>query len=52
MKSLTAQFVEQILAVEYGSLPDAAIDMARQVTLDGLAVMVASTRYEAGVSYR
>jgi hypothetical protein len=38
-KTLTGQLVEQLLAVEYGALPPEAIDMAKQVTLDGLAVM-------------
>ena len=47
--SLTAQFVEQILAVEYRLLPDEAIDMARQVTLDGLAVMLAGATEPLGV---
>ncbi len=48
-ESLTAQFVEQILAVEYGFLPNEAIDMARQVTLDGLAVMLAGATEPLGV---
>src|SRR5476649_2631363 len=48
-KTLTEQFAEQILAVEYGSLPHAAIDMARQVTLDGLAVMLSGVTEPLGV---
>ena len=48
-RSLTEQFVEQILAVEYGSLPKEAIDMAKQVTLDGLAVMLAGATEPLGV---
>ncbi len=48
-KTLTEQFVEQILAVEYGSLPREAIDMAKQVTLDGFAVMLAGATEPLGV---
>lgn len=48
-RTLTEQFAEQILAVEYASLPAAAIDMARQVTLDGLAVMLAGATEPLGV---
>jgi aconitate decarboxylase len=48
-KTLTAQLVEQILAVEYGALPLEAIDMAKQVTLDGLAVMLAGATEPLGV---
>ena len=47
--TLTGQFVEQICALEYGSLPNEAIDMARQVTLDGLAVMLAGATEPLGV---
>ncbi len=47
--TLTAQFAEQILAVEYGFLPNEAIDMARQVTLDGLAVILAGATEPLGV---
>ncbi len=48
-KTLTEQLVEQILAVEYGSLPREAIDMSKQVTLDGLAVMLAGATEPLGV---
>ena len=47
--TLTEQFVDQILAVEYESLPAEAIDMARQVTLDGIAVMLAGATEPLGV---
>jgi aconitate decarboxylase len=48
-KTLTGQLVEQLLAVEYGALPPEAIDMAKQVTLDGLAVMLAGATEPLGV---
>ena len=47
--TLTAQFAEQILAVKYGFLPNEAIDMTRQVTLDGLAVILAGATEPLGV---
>ena len=36
--NLTGRFAECILALRYDTLPLQAIDMAKQVTLDGLAV--------------
>lgn len=48
-KTLTGQLVDQLLAVEYGALPPEAIDMAKQVTLDGLAVMLAGATEPLGV---
>src|SRR5476651_806771 len=48
-KTLTEQLVEQILAVEYDALPLEAIDMAKAVTLDGLAVMLAGANEPLGV---
>src|ERR1043166_2880749 len=47
--TLTQRLVEKIRAVEYRSLPPEAIDMARQVTLDGLAVMLAGATEPLGV---
>jgi 2-methylcitrate dehydratase PrpD len=48
-QTITSQLVEQLLAVEYGALPPEAIDMAKQVTLDGLAVMLAGATEPLGV---
>lgn len=47
--TLTEQFVDKVLAVNYRSLPQQAIDMARQVTLDGIAVMIAGATEPLGV---
>lgn len=47
--TLTGRFADGILGVRYDTLPDAAIDMARQVTLDGLAVMLAGATEPLGV---
>jgi 2-methylcitrate dehydratase PrpD len=38
MPTLTEQLIDKVLAVHYDMLPTAAIDMAKQVTLDGIAV--------------
>jgi aconitate decarboxylase len=47
--TLTERFVDCILAVDYDSLPAAAIDIARQVTLDGLAVTLAGSTEPLGL---
>jgi 2-methylcitrate dehydratase PrpD len=47
--SISAEFADKFLALDYSSLPDAAVDMARQVTLDGLGVIVAGTGEPSGV---
>lgn len=47
--TLTEQFVDKVLAVNYRSLPQAAIDMAKQVTLDGIAVTIAGATEPLGV---
>ena len=39
--TITSALVDKILALDYASLPPEAIDMAKAVTLDGLAVMIA-----------
>ncbi len=50
MKStLTEQFVDNVFALRYRDLPPAAIDIAKQVTLDGLAVMLAGATEPLGV---
>ena len=49
MATLTAQLIDKILAVEYDALPAAAIDMAKQVTLDGIAVMLAGATEPLGL---
>jgi aconitate decarboxylase len=47
--SITETLIDKILAVDYASLPPAAIDMAKAVTLDGLAVMLAGANEPLGV---
>jgi aconitate decarboxylase len=47
--SITEQFIDHVLAVDYDSLPQAAIDMAREVTLDGIAVILAGSTEPLGV---
>jgi aconitate decarboxylase len=48
-KTLTERLVEHVLAVRYEELPQAAIDMAKHVTLDGFAVMIAGSTEPLGV---
>lgn len=47
--TLTGRFVDQVLAVEYDALPPEAVDVAKQVTLDGIAVMLAGATEPLGV---
>jgi aconitate decarboxylase len=47
--TLTARLVDCMRAIEYATLPSAAIDVAKQVTLDGLAVMLAGATEPLGV---
>jgi aconitate decarboxylase len=47
--SITAALVDKVLALDYASLPPEAIDMAKAVTLDGLAVMIAGANEPLGV---
>ncbi|HTD89189.1 MAG TPA: MmgE/PrpD family protein [Burkholderiales bacterium] len=49
MPTLTAQLIDKVLAVKYDTLPAAAIDMAKQVTLDGIAVMLAGATEPLGL---
>lgn len=49
MTTLTEQFIDHVLAVRYDALPDAAIAMAREVTLDGIAVILAGATEPLGV---
>jgi len=49
MTTITEQFIDCVRAVSYDSLPPAAIDMARQVTLDGIAVILAGSTEPLGV---
>jgi 2-methylcitrate dehydratase PrpD len=49
MSTLTERLADHVLAVRYERIPAAAIDMARQVTLDGLAVMLAGATEPLGV---
>ena len=48
-ETITQRFVNEVLAIRYDTLPAEAIDMARQVTLDGLAVMLAGSTEPIGV---
>ena len=47
--TITAKLVEKVLALDYASLPPAAIDMAKAVTPDGLGVMLAGADEPLGV---
>src|SRR5512134_2633939 len=47
--TLTGELVDHVLAVRFEALPRAAIDMARHVALDGLAVMLAGATEPLGV---
>jgi aconitate decarboxylase len=47
--TITGQFVESLLAIRYDALPRAAIDIAKQVALDGLAVTLAGATEPLGV---
>jgi aconitate decarboxylase len=47
--NITALFAGKFLALNYRDLPAAAVDMARQVVLDGLGVMIAGAREPLGV---
>jgi aconitate decarboxylase len=49
MKTLTEKFVELVLEIRYDALPPQAIDIAKQVTLDGLAVTLAGATEPLGV---
>lgn len=47
--TITGALVEKVLAVDYDALPAAAVDMARQVALDGLGVTLAGSAEPLGV---
>src|SRR4051794_7906906 len=49
MKTLTEKFVELVLDIRYDALPPQAIEIAKQVTLDGLAVTLAGATEPLGV---
>ena len=49
MTTLTAALANQILGIRYESLPVEAIEIAKQVTLDGLAVTLAGATEPLGV---
>ncbi len=48
-QTLTGRLVDHVLSVRYDTLPSQAIDMAKHVTLDGLAVMLAGSTEPLGV---
>jgi aconitate decarboxylase len=48
-ESLTARFADCILGVRYDALPPEAINVARHVVLDGIAVMLAGSAEPLGV---
>ena len=48
-KTITGALIDKVLALDYPSLPPDAIDMAKAVTLDGLAVMLAGANEPLGV---
>ena len=47
--SVTERLVARLIATDYASLPADAVDMAKQVCLDGIAVMIAGAREPLGV---
>lgn len=47
--TLTGKLVERMSALSYDTLPQEAIDMAKQVALDGIAVMLAGVAEPLGV---
>ena len=47
--SLTAQLVEHVTALDYDTLPDAAVEMARHVVLDGVGVTLAGATEPLGL---
>ena len=47
--SITSELVDKLIATSYESLPAEAIDIAKQVCLDGIAVMIAGAREPLGV---
>ena len=49
MGTLTETLIDHVLAVRYDALTQAAIEMARYVTLDGIAVMLAGSTEPLGV---
>ena len=49
MPTLTEQLIDKVRGVSYDALPAAAIDMAKQVTLDGIAVMLAGATEPLGL---
>ncbi|MGZ8265892.1 MAG: MmgE/PrpD family protein, partial [Burkholderiales bacterium] len=48
-KTLTEQFIAGIYSIDFDTLPAAAVEIARHVTLDGLAVMLAGATEPLGV---
>ena len=46
--SITSQLVERLIATDFAGLPAEAVDMAKQVCLDGIAVMIAGAREPLG----
>lgn len=49
MSTLTSQLVDHIRAIRYEALPKEAVEIAKQVTLDGLAVTLAGSTEPLGV---
>ena len=48
-RTITERFADEIVALAYERLPPEAIEIAKQVTLDGLAVMLAGATEPLGV---
>jgi 2-methylcitrate dehydratase PrpD len=47
--SITSQLVDYLISTRFTDLPADAVDMAKQVCLDGIAVMIAGAREPLGV---
>ncbi len=48
-KTLTEQFIDCIYSIDFATLPGVAVEIAKHVTLDGLAVMLAGATEPLGV---
>ena len=46
--TVTGTFIDKLLAIDYRSLPPGAVDMAKQVALDGLGVTIAGATEPLG----
>lgn len=50
--SRTGDLVDKLIATKLEDIPDEAIEIARQVTLDGIGVMIAALREPLGLGQK